>query len=298
MGSYPQPGSWFVVVPVKSLSAAKTRLGLPPRLRADMAAAMALDTVSAATGCPRVAAVVVVSDGPATKFAATGATVVPDVPGAGLNAALAYGASAVAGALAAGESPASGGVAALTADLPALRPAELANALERIPCDSRAVVADAAGAGTTLLAAAAGRSLQPEFGVSSYRRHLGGGAFDLTAAAGPGLRCDVDTAADLCAAIDLGVGRRTAALLPHLAPWPYAVPVQATVRGYSAQTRSGDVLLDDGSLLPFDSDAFDRSGLRLLRLGQRVRILLAGEGSDQRVVFLTLATFPIDAASE
>jgi hypothetical protein len=73
------------------------------------------------------------------------------------------------------------------------------------------------------------------------------------------------------------------------------MPVQATVRCYSGDTRSGDVLLDDGTLVPFGSDAFDRSGLRLLRLGQRVRIVLAtAEGGGQRVVFLTLATFPVD----
>ena len=58
---------------------------------------------------------------------------------------------------------------------------------------------------------------------------------------------------------------------------PYAVPVQATVRHYSRDTRSGEVLFDDGTRLAFDSDAFDRSGLRLLRLGQRVRIIVAGE---------------------
>ena len=75
----------------------------------------------------------------------------------------------------------------------------------------------------------------------------------------------------------------------------YAVPVQATVRHYSRDTRSGEVLLDDGTRLAFDSDAFDRSGLRLLRIGQRVRIIVAGEEAQQRVVFLTLATFPIDA---
>lgn len=70
--------------------------------------------------------------------------------------------------------------------------------------------------------------------------------------------------------------------------------MQATVRQYSSGTRSGDVLLDDGTLLPFGSDAFDRSGLRLLRLGQRVRIMVAGEYDDRRVVFLTLATFAVD----
>jgi hypothetical protein len=64
--------------------------------------------------------------------------------------------------------------------------------------------------------------------------------------------------------------------------------VQATVRNYDAATRSGDVLLDDGSVKTFDAAAFDPSGLRLLRIGQRVRLAV---GADGAVEFITLATF-------
>lgn len=63
--------------------------------------------------------------------------------------------------------------------------------------------------------------------------------------------------------------------------------MQATVRSFDPHTRGGDVLLDDGSVLTFASRAFDASGLRLLRLGQRVRLELADDGS---VAFLTIAT--------
>jgi cold shock CspA family protein len=63
--------------------------------------------------------------------------------------------------------------------------------------------------------------------------------------------------------------------------------VQATVRTFDPQTRSGSVLLDDGSELSYDAAAFDAGGLRMLRFGQRVRI----EEADGRVTFLTLATF-------
>ena len=66
--------------------------------------------------------------------------------------------------------------------------------------------------------------------------------------------------------------------------------VQATVRQFDPDSRSGTVVLDDGVELPFDAPAFDQSGLRLLRLGQRVRIGVAGTGADQHVTFLTLAT--------
>jgi len=66
--------------------------------------------------------------------------------------------------------------------------------------------------------------------------------------------------------------------------------MQATVRTYDPQTRSGTVLLDDGIELPYDTAAFDAGGLRLVRFGQRVRIEV--DATSARVTFLTLATLP------
>lgn len=66
--------------------------------------------------------------------------------------------------------------------------------------------------------------------------------------------------------------------------------MQATIADFSPDTQSGTVLLDDGVQLPFGPEAFGRSGLRLLRLGQRVNVRVA----EERVVALTLATFPLD----
>ena len=68
--------------------------------------------------------------------------------------------------------------------------------------------------------------------------------------------------------------------------------MQATVRTFDATTRAGSVLLDDGTELPYDDRAFDAGGLRLLRVGQRVRISVAGDPGDRRVTFLTVATLP------
>lgn len=65
--------------------------------------------------------------------------------------------------------------------------------------------------------------------------------------------------------------------------------MQATVRSFDTRSRTGDVLLDDGQVLTFPARAFDASGLRLLRLGQRVRLELDPQGA---VVFLTIATLP------
>jgi 2-phospho-L-lactate/phosphoenolpyruvate guanylyltransferase len=63
--------------------------------------------------------------------------------------------------------------------------------------------------------------------------------------------------------------------------------VQATVRFFDERTRTGEVLLDDGRAVPFPARAFDASGLRLLRLGQRVRLRLDEAGA---IEFLTIAT--------
>ncbi|MFI0485256.1 cold-shock protein [Actinomadura sp. 9N215] len=65
--------------------------------------------------------------------------------------------------------------------------------------------------------------------------------------------------------------------------------MQGTVKEFDAESRSGSVLLDDGTELPFDADAFAAGGLRLLRFGQRVNLAMAGE----RVSVVTLSTFPL-----
>jgi cold shock CspA family protein len=48
--------------------------------------------------------------------------------------------------------------------------------------------------------------------------------------------------------------------------------MQGTVATFDLPSRSGRLLLDDGAELAFGADAFARSGLRQLRLGQRVTI--------------------------
>jgi cold shock CspA family protein len=48
--------------------------------------------------------------------------------------------------------------------------------------------------------------------------------------------------------------------------------MQGTIATFDADTHTGTLLLDDGTELPFPAAAFQRSGLRLLRLGQRVTI--------------------------
>ncbi|MBU7596174.1 hypothetical protein JGS22_000610 [Streptomyces sp. P38-E01] len=73
--------------------------------------------------------------------------------------------------------------------------------------------------------------------------------------------------------------------------------MQATAYTFDAHTRSGSVLLDDGTPVSFDAAAFDAGGLLLLRPGQRVRIEVedddapAREAVRGRVTVVTLQTF-------
>lgn len=74
--------------------------------------------------------------------------------------------------------------------------------------------------------------------------------------------------------------------------------MQATVRFFDPATRSGTVLLDDGTELPYDTAAFDAGGLLLLRLGQRVTLRVAEDADGAtRVTALTLATLPFPDAA-
>lgn len=206
-------GRWFLVVPVKRLAAAKTRLGPPyDHDRAELALAFALDTTAAALACPAVDAVVAVTDDrtAAAALRDVGAEVVADEPDAGLNPALTHGASVAAG------SWPGRGAGALSADLPGLRPDELAAVLARAAAHDRSFVRDAEGSGTTLVLARSAADLRPSFGPGSAGRHARSGMTDLTSEDVMSVRRDVDTAADLDLARASGLGPRTTRLLDRL----------------------------------------------------------------------------------
>jgi 2-phospho-L-lactate guanylyltransferase len=202
--------AWSVVIPVKRLSVAKSRLrgAVPGVPHDDLVLALAADTVAAAVGCPGVTAVLVVTDEPVVRATASqlGAEPIADVPDAGLNPAVSYGADQAV------RRHPGAGVAVLGADLPALRPAELADALNRAARHPRAYVTDADRTGTSLLTARNGVGLDARFGPDSAAGHGASGAVELTGE-WPSLRRDVDTAADLADATRLGLGHRTAALV-------------------------------------------------------------------------------------
>jgi 2-phospho-L-lactate/phosphoenolpyruvate guanylyltransferase len=200
---------WTVVIPVKRLGTAKSRLRgvVPDAWHEDLALAMVRDTVTAVLDCADVADLLVVTDDPAAARAVTalGAHAVPDRPDAGLNAAMRFCADIVAGL--------TRRRAVLAGDLPALRAHELGSALAM--ADGRSFVPDAAGSGTVLLTAPPGSPLDPHFGVGSAAAHAASGATALTGD-WPGLRQDVDTAADLWTTLALGAGAHTCALLRDL----------------------------------------------------------------------------------
>jgi 2-phospho-L-lactate/phosphoenolpyruvate guanylyltransferase len=209
------PITWSVLMPVKVLDQAKSRLAeLTGPRRAEFALALACDTVTAVLGSMKpgpAARVIVITDDQvaAVALAALGALVIPDEPRAGLNAALRHGAGYAA------RWPSSG-TAALSADLPALRPAELGQALSAAAAWPTAFVADAAGDGTTLYAATPGAAFRPAFGLASRARHAAGGAVELALDGIPGLRRDVDTPDDLRGAAGLGLGPHSAPLAAEL----------------------------------------------------------------------------------
>ncbi len=158
---------WTVVIPVKGGPDAKSRMGGETRL--ELAEAIALDTVSAAvtTGYH----VIVVSS---ASWVFEGAEVIAD-PGAGLGAAIEAGLAAGSRSTTAGT-----GVAVLLGDLPGLRPAELADALDAASAHALAFVADADGTGTVLAAALNPAEHRLAFGPDSAAAHRAAGYWSST----------------------------------------------------------------------------------------------------------------------
>jgi 2-phospho-L-lactate guanylyltransferase len=202
------PQQYALVVPVKTLSRAKSRLrGFTDVVRRDLVRAFAMDALTAALASPMVASVHVVTDEPdlAASVRLLGATVLPDAGAGDLNRALRAAVASLAGPPAASRP-----VAAMLGDLPCLVPDDLSVALGSVT--GSGFVADAAGTGTTLLAVVDPTTFEPRFGPGSRAAHRAAG-FCEVALGVPTLRLDVDTAEDLRTAVDLGVGAHTRLVL-------------------------------------------------------------------------------------
>jgi 2-phospho-L-lactate/phosphoenolpyruvate guanylyltransferase len=197
-----------LVVPIKKLNRAKSRLrgAVPAEEHADLVLALLLDTVTAAAQAHGVRRVLVICEDERIPAALTGTGVewVDERGLPGLNAALTFGAEYL-------RTPGST-VGALQADLPALRPVDLAAAIEEAD-GRRAFCADRPGTGTTLLLATPGEQLHPRFGPGSADAHAATGAVRVGMKRAS-LRCDVDTAEDLGLATELGLGKFTLPFAP------------------------------------------------------------------------------------
>jgi 2-phospho-L-lactate guanylyltransferase len=200
---------WGVVLPVKRLGSAKSRLSTRPAAqRRALALAFALDVVAACAATSPAVLLVVTDDAEVGGAAADlGASVLADEPGSGLVPAFLLGAEEVARAAPEAH------LALLVADLPALRAVDLTTAFAHAAQHERAFVADVAGTGTTLLTARPGVAPGPRFGSRSRAAHARSGAVELRDTGLVRLRCDVDTEVDLWHATTLGLGPHTAAAL-------------------------------------------------------------------------------------
>lgn len=205
--------AWTVVIPVKSLARAKSRLGAASPPPSTLARAFLADVLASALACPTVLEVIVATGDPdaATLSRACGARVVDDTGHEGINAAVT--------AAACQADPATR-IAVVVSDLPRLTTSALEQVLTAGMDHPTSFVTDRAGTGTTMWLAASPSLMPPAFGEGSRERHRSAGAVDLVEHLGPefsaevmSARCDVDTQADLTASDLPPLGRHTRALL-------------------------------------------------------------------------------------
>lgn len=65
---------------------------------------------------------------------------------------------------------------------------------------------------------------------------------------------------------------------------------QGTVRDFDVEERSGSLLLDDRTEVAIDATSLEGAGIRLLRIGQRVRFDLVEEGGRKVARTLRVVT--------
>lgn len=190
MVGVPNP-SVVVVIPIKSLDRAKSRVLLPAAERSALALRLGRHTVQTALDTPGISAVAVVTrDTTVAAMAAdAGAIVVAEGRRSNLNRAAQQGRATAQRRLP------SSAIAIMVSDLPDLTSADLAAAIAEFhSADGPMAVADWEGHGTTLLLHAAGSTPPIRFGPASAQRH-GDVGYRLATAPLSGLRRDLDTLA-------------------------------------------------------------------------------------------------------
>lgn len=271
---------WTVILPVKTLSAAKTRLAVNPAAAPDeLALAFFQDTLAAVIGCPDVDVVLVATSDPEVTGHAesSGCVVVDDSAAPGINAAA---------RLAAVRCQPTHAVAVIVSDLPCLTPGSLQVALGNSTGDAPSFVADADGEGTTMWMAGLGVPVEPRFGSASRAAHRRAACHDLVAERPDpvGLlraaRRDVDTPEALIDAAHVGLGPATLAILRSDRPasmggtwlpepeWTVATVLRSDVGG------SVTVVDEGGRLHGLPAATLRAAGVTGVRPGQRLAVRL------------------------
>jgi 2-phospho-L-lactate guanylyltransferase len=195
---------WAVIVPIRKLSQAKSRLDVGEgENRARFAVAFLIDTLSAVRGCPQVGLTVLVT--PDLSLSETGGCCVVHDDGTGIDHAVNVGRDAVV------HHGHVGPVAVVLPDLPALDSSELTAVLNSLQTSRNAFVSDADLTGTTCVTASSVHTLTTAFGAGSAWRHRNLGFRELFLDV-PSVRRDVDTVEQLVRARELGLGRATSEL--------------------------------------------------------------------------------------
>ena len=282
-----------VAVPVKSLSRAKTRLSpaLTGLERGALTLAMLEDVLDAALSVPGWETWVVSPDEVALEIAAgRGARPIAEAKPPLANAIRQVEAKA--------KEEGANALAVLPADVPLVTVDTLHEALRTLGAVVLARSAD--GSGTSLLLRRPPRAIPARFGPDSFRRHV-----ELARGArAPRVHRRTPRAV---------VRRRSSGRYPHAARRrparadprglsadgsrraparvaPEGSMPQGTIKDFEVEERTGNLLMDDRTEVAIDAVSVEGSGLRTLRIGQRVRFDLVDEAGRKVARNLQIVT--------
>lgn len=201
-----QTAGWTVILPLKPVALGKSRLTSDASERANLAKAVAIDTVRALCRTAVVAEVLIISDEPDTA---------PFTSDPRVRVIREDGVKGIDAAVAIGERSCERTTrrAAIVGDLPFLDADDLTDALAMAAQTPRAVVADLAGTGSTMVTANRGQPLRTRFGPNSLARHLAIGCTQLLIEPSSTVRWDVDSPTDLEKDVTSKLGSETIRVL-------------------------------------------------------------------------------------
>ncbi|MEO6470540.1 MAG: 2-phospho-L-lactate guanylyltransferase [Aeromicrobium sp.] len=204
---------WTVLVPIKPWTLSKSRLCMDPESTAVLARAFAQDVLDAVYGSRHTGAIIVISAEAEmrTVLREYGAVVLEDRPlltPDPLNQAV------MSGVHWAQRMRAASPLAVVPADLACMTTEDFDDALDLLGQSDLSYVPDTSGNGTTILASRIPAQIVPSYGPDSAHQHSMNGAS--VSAAHARVLHDIDTLDDLDLAEQLGVGKHTAAALPHI----------------------------------------------------------------------------------